>query len=299
MISVIIPTLNAECYIHMLLTSLKEQSIPCKIIVIDSSSEDTTKMIAESHGAKIVVIERKDFNHGGTRNIGLNYANSDIVVFLTQDAIPAHPEAVVTIVACFDDPKVGVAYGKQLPRREANPIEAHARLFNYPATSLVKSIADIPKLGIKTTFISNAFAAYRRTALQSVGGFPLNTILSEDTHVAAKLLLAGWKIAYCAGAKVYHSHSYSHIEEFRRYFDIGVFHSREPWIRQSFGQSEGEGIKYVLSELRYLWNENVRIIPSALLRTALKLLGYKLGLIEQRIPTRMKIHLSMNKQYWK
>jgi rhamnosyltransferase len=159
-------------------------------------------------------------------------------------------------------------------------------------------MSDSPKFGIKTAFISNSFAAYRRTALLSVGGFPSNTILSEDTYVAAKMLLAGWKIAYCADAMVYHSHNYGFIEEFKRYFDIGVFHAREPWIRQAFGQAEGEGMRYVRSELKYLWSKDYKLIPSAILRTILKLLGYKLGFMEQKIPMWLKVHLSMNKQYW-
>jgi rhamnosyltransferase len=300
MISIIIPTLNAENHLRALLSSLRNQSIPCEIIVIDSSSEDNTREIAESLGATVIAISREDFNHGGTRNLGVRHTDSDIIVFFTQDVLPANEHAIENLIRPFYDNKdIGAAYGRQLPRQGANPIEAHARLFNYPSTSVVKNITDISKFGIKTVFISNSFAAFRYSALSSVGGFPSDTIVNEDTYVAAKMLLEGWKIAYCAEAKVYHSHNYNHIEEFRRYFDIGVFHSREPWIRQNFGQAEGEGTKYALSELRYLWNNNFWIIPSALLRTALKLSGYKLGLMEKSIPIGLKIHLSMNKQFWK
>lgn len=299
MVSVIIPTLNAEKHISHLLTQLYSQSIkPDEILVIDSSSDDKTVAIAESCGVKVITIDRKDFDHGGTRNLAAKQVRGDILAFLTQDAILAHPEALANLVACFDDPRVGASYGRQLPRPNANLIEAHARLFNYPPKSMVKSIADAPKLGIKTAFISNAFAAYRRTALMSVGSFPSNTILSEDTYVAAKMLLAGWKIAYCADAMVYHSHNYGFIEEFKRYFDIGVFHAREPWIRQAFGQAEGEGMRYVRSEFRYLWNENPMLIPSAILRNMLKFISYKLGTIEQYLPIWLKRQLSMQKRFW-
>lgn len=302
MVSVIIPTLNAEKYILSLLERIQYQTVvPDEILVIDSSSRDNTKVIAESLGAIVIAVKREDFNHGGTRNLGVRHTNNDIIVFCTQDVLPVDEYAIENLIKPFNDnnTRVGAAYGRQLPRKGANPIEAHARLFNYPPTSLLKNITDIPKFGIKTAFISNSFAAFRRSALLAVGGFPSDTIVNEDTYVAAKILLEGWKVAYCAEAKVYHSHNYSHIEEFRRYFDIGVFHSREPWIRQNFGQAESEGTKYALSELKYLWNNNFRIISSALLRIALKLLGYKLGLMEQRIPIALKIHLSMNKQFWK
>jgi rhamnosyltransferase len=301
MISVIIPTLNASKYIGVLLESLKGQTrVPDEIIVIDSSSEDDTRRIAKSFDAEVIVIKRKDFNHGGTRNLGVHHTSSEIVVFLTQDALPADEYAIENLIKPFYDNKDTVAaYGRQLPRQGANPIEAYARLFNYPPTSLLKSSTDISKLGIRTAFLSNAFAAYRRSTLLSIGGFPSNTIVNEDTHVTAKMLLEGWKIAYCADAKVYHSHNYSFLEEFQRYFDIGVFHAREPWIRQRFGQAEPEGIKYVRSELKYLLDNDFRLIPSALLRTAIKLTAYRLGFIEQKIPVWLKVFCSMNKQHWR
>lgn len=299
MISIIIPTLNAEDHIHGLLASLREQSISCKVIVIDSSSSDNTVKIAESYGITTITIKKEDFDHGGTRQMAVEIMpDADIITFLTQDAILAYPEALKNLVDCFKNEKVGAAYGRQLPRHEAGPIEAHARLFNYLPISQVKTMADAPRPGIKTAFISNSFAAYRRSALMAVGGFPSNTILSEDTFVAAKMLLQGWKIAYCSEAQVYHSHNYVFIEEFKRYFDIGVFHVREPWIRQAFGQAESEGMRYVRSELKYLWSKDYKLIPSAILRTILKLLGYKLGFMEAKIPMWLKVHLSMNKHYW-
>ncbi len=300
MISVIIPTLNAEKHIQNILKSLKEQSIPSEIIVIDSSSTDNIIKIAESYGAEMIKIKREDFDHGGTRNLAVSHARGDILIFLTQDVLPVDEYALERLVKPFySDEKIGAAYGRQLPRPNATPIEAHARLFNYTPVGQIKTLNDVTKLGIKTAFISNSFAAYRRSALMDVGGFPSNTILSEDTYVTTKMLLNGWNVAYCAEATVYHSHNYGFIEEFKRYFDIGVFHAREPWIQQAFGQAESEGMRYVRSELKYLWNENYRLIPSATLRTVLKLIGYKLGFIEQKIPMWLKVHLSMNKQYWK
>lgn len=299
MISVIIPTLNAGKDIHGLLASIKSQTVPCDIVVIDSSSNDGTVNIAKSHGARTIVIERGDFDHGKTRNIASREAAGDILVFLTQDAVLADDTAIENLIKPFsDDEMIGASYGRQLPRIGAGPIEAHARLFNYPETSCIKTLSDAPILGIKTAFISNSFAAYRREALMAVGGFPLNTILCEDVYVAAKMLLAGWKVSYCADAMVFHSHDYGFIEEFNRYFDIGVFHAREKWIRQSFGQTEGEGMRFVSSELKYLWYNNPALIPSAVFRTALKLIGYKVGILERHLPHWLKSKLSMNGLFW-
>lgn len=299
-IALCIPTLNAGTLAHLLSSAIRNQTRqPDMLLVIDSGSNDGTAEVLKSIGARLYTIDRTKFNHGGTRQLAVEMVpDEEIIIFLTQDAVPAHPEAFENLLKYFDDEKVGAAYGRQLPRIDARPIEAHARIFNYPRESRVKAMADAPKLGIKTAFISNSFAAYRRIALMEVGGFPSNTILSEDTYVASKMLLSGWKIAYAANAMIYHSHDYGFVEEFKRYFDIGVFHAREAWIRQTFGQAEGEGIRYVRSEVRYLREVAPHLIPSALIRTVLKLAGYKLGAMEHYLPVRLKRLLSMHPQFW-
>ncbi|HQS03619.1 MAG TPA: glycosyltransferase, partial [Halothiobacillus sp.] len=225
--------------------------------------------------------------------------DADIIVFMTQDAILANAFALENLVRAFDDPDVGVAYGRQLPHSDAKPLGSHARLFNYPSKSYVATLADRERMGIKAAFSSNSFAAYRRSALMAVGGFPRNIILGEDTFVAAKMLLAGLKVAYQADALVYHSHDYSLRQEFRRYFDIGVFHAREAWLLDAFGKPEGEGGRFVRSELFYLFKQAPWLIPSALLRTGLKYLGYRLGRAERGLPLGLKRLFSMHRGFWR
>lgn len=299
--AVVIPTLNGGQRFIKLMDSIQKQVFcPQHVIVIDSSSTDGTVDVASRYRCKVLVINREDFNHGATRQMAVELSkDADILVYLTQDAVLADENALSNLLLCFKNTEVGAAYGRQLPHVNSGPIGAFARIFNYPSASRLKSLSDSEELGIKTAFISNSFAAYRRDALMAVGGFPANTILSEDTYVAAKMLLAGWKVQYCAEAKVYHSHDYDFISEFRRYFDIGVFHAREKWIRESFGRAEGEGLRYVMAEARYLWrNGYAYLLPSALLRTILKYAGYRLGMMEHLLPLAWKKHLSMNKGYW-
>jgi rhamnosyltransferase len=275
------------------------QSLAVDVLVIDSGSIDGTVAASRDFGFTVEPIQKSDFNHGGTRQyaVGLCPA-AEIIVFMTQDAIPTGNDALVRLIAAFDDPAVGAAYGRQLPRPHSGLIEAHARLFNYPDQSYVATLSDRGRLGIKAAFLSNSFAAYRRVALEAVGGFPAHVILGEDTYVAGKMLLAGWKIAYRADAQVFHSHGYSYLEEFRRYFDIGVFHHRAAWMLTEFGKPEGEGGRFVRSEVRYLWGRAPWLIPSALLRTILKYAGYRLGRMESGLPLRIKIACSMHKGFW-
>lgn len=222
-----------------------------------------------------------------------------LLFFLTQDAILKESNSIEMILRPFHEDKVAAVCGRQLPRKWAKLIEAHARLYNYPLESSIKTFLDIKKFGLKTAFISNSFAAYRVSALNQIGGFPKDVIFGEDMYVATKLLKAGYKIAYSAEACVYHSHGYSLWQDMKRYFDMGVFHAREPWIRQELGGAEGEGVKFVISEFKYLLKHAFWRIPEGVLRTLLRYTGFRLGLFENHLPLWLKRRLAMNKGYFK
>lgn len=299
--AVIVPTLNAAGFWPQWLHGLNVQTlVPDAVWIVDSASDDGTDRLARTAGFHVEGISRNDFNHGGTRQLVVRQlADFDIFIFMTQDAVLARPDSLEKLVEGFGNPKVGAAYGRQLPRLGAGPIEAHARFFNYPEQSQLKSMADVKTLGIKTVFFSNSFGAYRRSALMGVGGFPSDTIFGEDTYVAAQMLLAGWEVAYCADAVAWHSHEYSFAQEFRRYFDIGVFHARERWIRENFHALEGEGGRFLCSELRYLVARAFWFLPSSILRAGLKYLGLRLGLLERKLPLWVKRRLSVQRAYWR
>ncbi len=298
-IACIIPTYNGKAELARLLDSLQTQTAQLDTFIIDSSSKDGTLELAKERIGQVTVIPSMEFNHGGTRQRMVDeHPGYDAYVFLTQDACLAASDALTRIVEPFADPKVGAVCGRQLPHVDAMPLAQHARFFNYPVGVQVKTLADVPKLGIKTAFMSNSFAAYRGEALRSMGGFPVHVIFAEDMYAVAKMLLAGWKVAYAGNAKCRHSHNYTVVEEFERYFDMGVFHAREPWLRQHFGGAGGEGIRYVKSELKFLGFRRFHLWPSAILRNAVKLLGYKLGQQEARIPIGLKRKLGMYKRYW-
>lgn len=270
-----------------------------RVKVVDSSSRDDSVATARAQGFEVTGIRSADFDHGGTRNAAVRGERADVYVFLTQDAILDHPAALDVLLDAFANPSVAVAYGRQLPHRGANPIAAHARAFNYGGKSHVAGLADRTRLGIKTVFTSNSFAAYRASVFTALGGFPERNILSEDMYFAARAVQQGGKVAYVAESCVRHSHNYSPIEEFRRYFDIGVFQADHPWIGQEFGAAEGEGMRFVKSEARRLLAQAPLWLPRACLHNALKILGYRLGRRYRSLPPAWRPRLSMQPRYWK
>ena len=296
-----VPTYNAGNKWQDWIVAYQSQSLKAdKVIVIDSSSSDNTVKLAEEAGFSIYSIPQSAFNHGGTRNQAVEFGKSftDVVVFMTQDAILASSDSLANLLAPFVDPEVAAVCGRQLPHHDATLLAAHARYFNYPSESKVKSKEDIFALGIKAAFMSNSFAAYRLSVFEELGGFPDNTILAEDMYLTAKMILSGYKVAYCAEATVFHSHNYTLKQEFQRYFDTGVFQQEQKWIQQKFGKAASEGKRFVLSELKFLSIKSPHLIPKAILSTLAKLIGFKLGYYYYMLPYKWCKALSMHKGYW-
>lgn len=273
---------------------------PSRVVAVDSSSSDGSDAVATQSGFELHRIDVRTFNHGRTRQEAVDrYCDGmPFVIFLTQDAVVEDVATLVTVLEAFGNERVGAAYGRQLPHHGAQPFEAHAALFNYPPHSDTRWLADASRLGIKTAFFSNSFAAYRIDALRDCGGFPSHLILAEDTYVAMHMLVNGWGVRYCADALVRHSHDYSIMEDMRRYFDFGVVHAQMPELLQHFGTAEGEGMRFVSSELRYVLSRAPGRVPEVFVRNFMKYVGYRLGRSYTWVPRRMRRSLSMTKGFW-
>ena len=297
---VIIPTHNAGPYWPDLSKALAEQGIePDQVLIVDSHSCDDTRTLAVRAGFRIVHVADGEFRHGATRQMAADLMPwAKILVYLTQDAIPQGKHAIRELIAAFDDPSVGAAFGRQLPRAAAGPIERHARLFSYPDIPAVRTFECRKTLGFKAVFFSNSFAAYRRTALEEVGGFPKGAIVSEEMTVAAHMLVANWKTVYQPSAMAIHSHALTLRQESSRYFDIGVHHGRDPWLLHEFGGAGGEGRAFVMSQMRYLLENGVSLIPYALLRNVSKFCSYQLGRREKYLPHGFKKLMSGQPSFW-
>lgn len=301
-VAVVIPTRNGGETFLRVLEGLRGQSLaPQTLLVIDSGSVDDTVPQALAYGAQVHKIRVAEFNHGTTRELGRHLIRADYYLFMTQDAVPVNPYLVENLVKPLAESQdIGLAYGRQLPWPDAHPLEVCNRRFNYPATSKLKKKADRVQLGLKTVFCSNACAIYRSAALEAVGGFP-PVIMCEDQYVAGKMIEAGYSIYYAAEALVYHSHNYSMVEEFKRYFDVGVFFgSQERWLVDHFGTAGSEGYQLFQEGRRYLSSTGkAHLIPYLMLRLLIKFVGYQLGARQRLLPLALKSRLSLHRNFWR
>ena len=274
--------------IRDLIFVLKAQTISCEIIVIDSSSSDNTARGASSLNVRVMSVEKKEFNHGRTRNLAARNGAGDILVFLTQDALPVRPDCIERLVQPLDDRQIAASYGRHIPRGDARPTEKFARHFNYPPTPSLKSGEDISRLGIKAFFFSNVCSAVRRKEFNDVGGFPEDLIMFEDMLLAARVLQSGYRIAYVPGAEVVHSHDYGWQEQFRRYAAAGASFARNPWFLEH-ADARGEGLNLLKQEVAYFLKQGMYYWGAyAIVEALFKFCGYRYGLKTAGLPTGTK-----------
>lgn len=268
-----------------------------RVLVVNSSSQDGTVEEAERLGAEVLVVPRKTFNHGLTRELARERLDTEIVVMMTPDAYAVDCEMLTYLVEPLVAGRAAVAYARQIPHERADAFEAYARSFNYPPTSQLRSLADLPQYGVHTFFCSNSCAAYNNKALSAVGGFQ-EVLLGEDTCAVAALLQRGAHVAYVAEAVVRHSHRYSLLQEFRRNFDTGLMRKHFRALEETGASDAKRGWLYFCGLMRQLARTQPYLIPYGIVQTAVKYLGYQIGRASVCAPRSVKRALSSQDFYW-
>ncbi len=299
---VLIPVYRPGDSFEELLGRLKAQSVPVgRIIIMNTEEAYFPKELSERYegdGLEVHHLTKAEFDHGGTRDQGMRLSGADVVICMTQDAMPADQELIQNLLKPFEDPQVWAAYARQLPAKDCSEVERYTRSFNYPDKSQVKSSKDLEQMGVKAFFCSNVCAAWRRDKYEALGGFETRTIFNEDMIYAGKLMQKGGKIAYCAGARVIHSHNYSALQQFHRYFDLAVSQTMHPEV---FGgvRSESEGMRLVKKSVQYcLKIKKPWLIGTVVTQNAGKFLGYKLGQRYKKLPRGLIKICTMNRSFW-
>ncbi|RHQ27088.1 glycosyltransferase family 2 protein [Clostridiaceae bacterium AF29-16BH] len=300
-VDVLIPVYRPDGKLTELLKRLKMQNYPIHRVILMNTEEK--HFPAELTGiwdrVEVYHLAKEEFDHGGTRDRGVRMSTADLVVCMTQDAMPADETLIEELVKPFDDPGVWAAYARQLPNEDCREVEKYTRSFNYPEQSMVKTKEDLDRLGIKTFFCSNVCAAWRREKYLELGGFVKHTIFNEDMILAGTMIKQGGKIAYCAKAKVIHSHNYSAFQQFHRNFDLAVSQTMYPEV---FGgiRSESEGVKLVKKSLSYCikigkpW-----LMIQVVTQSAGKFLGYKMGQQYRSLPMWLILRCTMSPSFWR
>lgn len=296
-VGVAVLTLNAKHHLQSCLPPFLESPLAPKVLVVDSSSTDGTGQEARRLGAEVLTIAKGEFNHGLTREKARKHLGTDIAVMVTQDAYPVDHFVLEKLVLPILEKKASISYARQIPHDGAGFFEAFARQFNYPKEGHIRGIEDLNQYGVYTFFCSNSCAAYSNQALDEINGFR-NVLLGEDTVAAALLLRKGHKVAYAADALVKHSHDYTLLEEFQRYFDTGLARKDYHALLQCGSSDRARGSAYAAKLFEQILKEKPSFLPYGCAHIFCKWLGYRLGQLSYKAPLWWKKVLSSQKFYW-
>lgn len=208
MISIVVPANNAEKTIAPCLDGLAAQTKPAdEIIVVDDGSRDATREIAQARGAR--VLRQSNLGAAAARNLGAQSARGEIVLFIDADCVPeAH--WIEAITAPFADLAIVGAGGvKQTHQRALMPAFIQAE-FDYR----YDRVREHPYID----FVDSGTAAYRRDVFLKNGGFDTRLFDAEDVDLSYRLSEQGYRMAFAAGAIVYHPHPQSPIDYLHRKF---------------------------------------------------------------------------------
>ena len=303
MISIVIPVRNGGAGLALCLDAIAEQQADdeVEVVVVDSGSTDGSVDLARSRGARVQIIQPRDFTHGGSRNLGAELARGETLVFTSQDAYPVDDAWLAHLCrALREQPTVAAVYGRQLPHNDARPPERYFLEFVYGPVARTQIVEKTSDLSMDATLFSNVNSAIRRSVWEEFH-FADDIIMGEDQEWAVRVLLAGYSLRYEPLAAVRHSHTYSIRSAFSRFFDSGVSAERTylAGARPSARVLRGAAWRYGVGEVEWLWRSGQwRWIPYAAVYESSKFAGLQLGIRHRRLPRWLKLRLSAHPRYW-
>lgn len=266
--SIIMLVKNGERYLAESLTRVFAQvGVTFEVIAIDSGSTDRSRAILQQFPVHMHQIAPQAFNHGATRNLGaeLAHADSQFLVYLTQDATPSDERWLANLLEPFaEDEAVAGVFSRHVPRAGSSPALVRQLTTVWQSGGrerLVKAMPDDPHIYLRDrlyyAYFSDTSSALRRRIWEQHPYRPLN--FAEDADWADRVLQAGYKIVFEPASCVVHSHDYSVMEQFRQnvdhvagmktLFPDNVYSGYKHWLRL-FGGIPGQvrqDWRYILS----------------------------------------------------
>ncbi len=250
-VDIICPLYNAEEYIEALHNSiLKQKNVNVgKFRYTLTESKDNTEKFLKDNEINYTKVKKEEFSHSLTRENEAMQSDADVLVFITQDVVIEDELWLYNLVKDIDGEEIVATYSRQLTKY--NNLEKYTRESNYPDKDIIKSKEDIEKLGLKTFFFSDAASAISTKIYKNLNGYDHKRLpISEDMYIAYKIIMAGYKIKYCADSIVYHSHKFTLKQIYDRYKLTGQFFKENDYLDQYGTTNSGASLaKYILKRI--------------------------------------------------
>lgn len=280
-VDIICPLYNAEKDIERLhISFLKQKDVSINDVkYVLTESNDKTEIKLKEMNLKYKKIKKEDFSHSLTREKEAFESKADIIVFVTQDIVINREDWLKNLIKDIENGTVDACYSRQLC--DNNTIEKYTRESNYPETSKIISQEDIPTLGLKTFFFSDASSAIKRDTFVKLNGYDnKKLVISEDMYIAYKLITSGYKIKYCADSEVIHSHKFILKQYYNRYKDTGKFFKENSYLNNyKVNQAGGSLAIYILK--RAWQDKNWKVLINYIPNMAARFIGMKIGKISK------------------
>ncbi|MFF7176544.1 glycosyltransferase [Streptomyces pseudovenezuelae] len=198
-VSVLVPAYNEAKCIENTVRSLMASEHPVEVLVIDDGSSDGTARIVEAMGLPNVrVVRQLNAGKPAALNRGLANARHDIIVMMDGDTV-FEPSTVRELVQPFGDPRVGAVAGNAKVGNRDSLIGAWQHIEYVMGFNLDRRMYDVLRC---MPTIPGAVGAFRRSALERVGGMSDDT-LAEDTDITMAMHRDGWRVVYAEKARAW------------------------------------------------------------------------------------------------
>ncbi|MEU3242380.1 glycosyltransferase [Streptomyces sp. NPDC006875] len=198
-VSVLVPAYNEAKCIENTVRSLMASEHPVEVVVVDDGSSDGTARIVEDlRLPNVRVVRQLNAGKPAALNRGVANARHDIVVMMDGDTV-FEPATVGELVQPFADPGVGAVAGNAKVGNRDSLIGAWQHIEYVMGFNLDRRMYDILRC---MPTIPGAVGAFRRSALERVGGMSDDT-LAEDTDITMALHRDGWRVVYAEKARAW------------------------------------------------------------------------------------------------
>lgn len=195
LVTVIIPAFNEERVIEGSIRRILASDYPeIEVIVADDGSRDRTSAIVAAAFAEDPRVRLLTLANGGKAsalNRALTHASGSVIVALDADT-QFEPETVSRLVRWFADERIGAVAGNAKVGNRVNLVTRWQAVEYVTAQNLERrALTRFDAIMV----VPGAVGAWRREALDDVGGYPEDT-LAEDQDLTIAIQRKGWKIAY-------------------------------------------------------------------------------------------------------
>ena len=294
-VSILLLTKNGRTDLERSLERIKGQVYggPVEYVCIDSGSTDGTVEYLKEQGIEPYCIPPEAFHHGRTRNLAASRAQNEILVSLSQDAVPSDECWLMHLTAPLGDPNVGAVYGRQVAPANVGLVRRQILENEYPVARQVRLLVPEGRLHPGLFRFSNANAAIRRQVWERFR-WSEEVLLAEDQGLCRDILMAGMKVVYEPKAEVVHGHERTLLGEFRYAVDHGISLTRLGILKNpSIGGEFRYGIERTTVNVRaFLASHHYVCACQAFLISVIKWAGVSLGKSDAKLPRWLMRHIS-------